>query len=81
MDASPPVPLVDLVPGRAARVVVVPPDEVGRLAAEGLHLGDMLELETRLPLGGPVVVRVGRARVALARRVAVRIGVEPGRPA
>ncbi len=81
MDASPPVPLVELAPGIAARVVGVPPDEVERLAAEGLHRGDMVEVETRLPLGGPVVVRIGRARVALARRVAARIVVQPGRAA
>jgi len=81
MDASPPVPLVDLGPGIAARVVTVPPDEAERLAAEGLHRGDVIEVETRLPLGGPVVVRIGRARVALARRVAARIVVRPGRAA
>ncbi len=78
MDASPPVPLVELDPGVVARVVVVPPAELDRLAAEGLHVGDVVEVEARLPLGGPVVVRLGRARVALARAVAARIGVDPG---
>jgi ferrous iron transport protein A len=77
MDASPPVSLADLDPGIAARVVAVPPDEVARLATEGLHRGDLLEVEARLPLGGPVIVRLGRARVALARRVAARIAVDP----
>jgi ferrous iron transport protein A len=78
MDASPPVPLADLDPGVVARIVAVPPAEADRLAAEGLHRGDLLEVEARLPLGGPVVVRLGRARVALARQVAARIAVAPG---
>ena len=81
MDASPPVPLADLHVGVAARVVTVPAAEAERLAAEGLHRGDSLEVETRLPLGGPVVIRLGRARLALARRVAAAILVQPDRSA
>ena len=76
MDASPPVRLVDLDPGVVVRVVAVPAPEADRLAAEGLHRGDLVEVEARLPLGGPVVVRLGRARVALARQVAAQIAVE-----
>jgi ferrous iron transport protein A len=79
MDASPPVPLSDLDPGVAARVVSVPAAQAERLAAEGLHTGDLIEVEARLPLGGPLVVRLGRARVALARQVAAGILVRtPG---
>ena len=81
MDASPPVPLVALAAGVSARVVSVPPGDADRLAAEGLHRGDILQVETRLPFGGPVVVRLGRARLALAQRVAAAILVQPGRPA
>lgn len=81
MDASPPVSLVGLPPGRAARVVTVDPADVERLAAEGLHPGDCVEVEACLPLGGPVVIRVGRARIALARSVAAAILVEPSRAA
>jgi len=77
MDASPPVSLADLDAGVVARVVDVPPAEVDRLAAEGLHRGDVVEVETRLPLGGPVIVRLGRARVALARGVAAQVVVAP----
>jgi Fe2+ transport system protein FeoA len=77
MDASPPVPLVDLDPGVVARVVAVPPAELDRLAAEGLHVGDVVQVEVRLPLGGPVVVLLGRARVAISRTVAGRISVDP----
>jgi Fe2+ transport system protein FeoA len=66
-------------PGISARVVSVPPGDADRLAAEGLHPGDSIEVEVRLPLGGPVVLRLGRARVAVARRVAAGILVRPGR--
>jgi Fe2+ transport system protein FeoA len=81
VDASPPlalIPLVALAVGVTARVVSVPAEDVERLAAEGLHRGDILRVETRLPMGGPVVVRLGRARVALAQRVAAVIVVQPG---
>lgn len=81
MQGSPPVSLVTLPPGRGARIVRVDPGDVERLAAEGLHPGDRVEVEVCLPLGGPVVVRVGRARIALARSVAAAILVEPGRAA
>lgn len=77
MDASPPIPLSDLAVGARSRVVAIPLEDADRLAAEGLHRGDALEVEAMLPLGGPVVVRLGRARIAVARRVAAGIMVEP----
>jgi len=81
MDASPSIPLAHLAVGAHTRVIAVPPEDADRLAAEGLHRGDALEVEAMLPLGGPVVVRLGRARVAIARRVAAGILVEAaGRP-
>jgi Fe2+ transport system protein FeoA len=64
--------------GATARVVAVPSGDADRLASEGLRPGDVLLVEARLPLGGPVVVRLGRARVALARRVAGAIVVQAG---
>jgi Fe2+ transport system protein FeoA len=79
MVASPPIPLAHLSAGARSRVVEVPPEDADRLAAEGLHRGDTLVVEVILPLGGPVVVRLGRARVAIARRVAAGILVEPDR--
>jgi Fe2+ transport system protein FeoA len=81
MDASPPVSLAALEPGRAARVVAVAVADAERLAAEGLNPGDRVEVEVRLPLGGPVVVRIGRARIAIARAVAAGILVEVERAA
>lgn len=78
MDASPPITLARLPVGARSRVVAVPAEDAERLAAEGLHRGAVLEVELVLPLGGPVVVRLGRARIAVARRVAGEILVEPG---
>ncbi len=78
MDASPPIPLSLLPAGARTRVVAIADDDVDRLAAEGLHRGDILEVDVALPLGGPVVVRLGRARVAIARRIAAGILVEAG---
>lgn len=81
MDASPPISLTELPVGARSRVVFVPRGDADRLAAEGLHRGDTVEVEATLPLGGPVVVILGRARVAIARRVAAGILVEAaGRP-
>ncbi len=80
--ASPPaspaaVPLTSLAIGRSARIVAIPADAAVALAAEGLTAGDLLEIETRQPFGGPVVVRAGHARLALAARIARGIVVEP----
>ena len=77
MDASPPVPLALLDPGAPARIVAIAAADAERLAAEGIHPGECVEVEARLPLGGPVVVRVGRARIAIARSVAAGVLVEP----
>jgi Fe2+ transport system protein FeoA len=77
VDASPPVSLALLATGRPGLVVAVGRADVDRLAAEGLHAGERIEVEARLPLGGPVVVRVGRARIAIARSVAAAILVAP----
>ncbi|HSW42907.1 MAG TPA: FeoA family protein [Patescibacteria group bacterium] len=76
MDEPRLIPLARLAAGACTRVVAIPPGDADRLAAEGLHRGDTVEVEAVLPLGGPVVVRLGRARVAIARRVAAGILVE-----
>ncbi len=47
------------------------------LAAEGIVPGVAVTPERRMPFGGPIVVRVGRARVALGRSVARRLVVVP----
>ncbi len=64
--------------GQTAVVVCLRPGDAdgrghalaGQLAAEGIVAGALLTPERRLPLGGPIVVAMGRARVALGRDVA-----------
>jgi Fe2+ transport system protein FeoA len=58
-------------------VLGVPDSAIDALEAEGLAPGEVLELETRQPFGGPVVVRIGHARLALALPIARLIMVEP----
>ena len=64
-------------PGVRVRVVGVWAGDATELAREGLLPGSLVTVATRIPMGGPVVVKVGRARLALAAAVAGRIVVEP----
>jgi Fe2+ transport system protein FeoA len=76
--------LVDAVPSRRLSVVAIGPDHESALAQEGLRVGVEISVERRLALGGPMIVRLGRTRLALARSVAATILVttpdvpEPG---
>jgi Fe2+ transport system protein FeoA len=76
--------LIDAVPGVALRIVRVedeagagPDGAVAAVAAEGLLPGVVVSLERRIAFGGPLIVHLGRARLALSREVARRIVVEP----
>ena len=40
------------------------------LEHEGIVAGPVLQVERRVGLGGPVIVKLGRARLAIARAVA-----------
>ncbi len=72
--ASPAVPL-DRLPARTpARVVTVP--AASQFADVGLVAGVEVAVERVLPLGGPVIVRLGTARVALGRAVARSVLVQ-----
>jgi oxygen-dependent protoporphyrinogen oxidase len=63
--------------GRVARVVSIEGDHDADLALEGLLPGTAIAITSRAPLGGPLVVGIGRSRVAVARSLAARISVEP----
>jgi len=68
---------LDAVPvGRNATVVSIEAGHDGDLAMEGLAPGMTVTIAARTPLGGPLVVGVGRARIAVARSVAAQIAVE-----
>jgi Fe2+ transport system protein FeoA len=60
--------------------VTIDPEHGRDLSLEGLHLGTEVAVASRAPLGGPLVVGIGRARIAVARRVAAGIAVELAEP-
>lgn len=57
------------------RINLETPDALRHLAALGLLLNTEIEIEHQAPLGGPVMVRVGRAHYALGRNLAQRIWI------
>ena len=69
-----PVPLSRVPEGSRCRIVGVASAYRSELAREGLLPGTEIAVTTRTPLGGPVVVDLGRARIALSAAVAA--GVE-----
>ena len=64
--------------GASATVALVGAEHAFQLAREGIAPGCRLAVEASAPFGGPLIVRVGRARVAVARRVARSIELETG---
>lgn len=71
--------LTDCRPGERVRVLAV---HLGRGALLNLHnlglvVGDQVEVLQRTPFGGPVLVRVRDAEVAIGRGLASRIDVVP----
>jgi Fe2+ transport system protein FeoA len=72
-DPPGPTRLVDAAPGQQQHVVAVGPDHETTLSHEGLGAGSEISVERRLALGGPLIVRLGRTRLALARTVAREI--------
>jgi Fe2+ transport system protein FeoA len=69
--------LVDASPSRRLCVVAVEAEHELALAQEGLRVGVELTVERRLAIGGPMIVSLGRTRLALARSVAATIRVAP----
>ena len=52
-------------------------DVRSRLAALGVRPGAILQVVVRGPLGGPVLVELDGARLAIGRRMARQVFVEP----
>ncbi|MGY4706505.1 FeoA family protein [Candidatus Bipolaricaulota sp. J31] len=73
------VDLETLPPGRKARVTRIEGGRglAGRLARLGIVPGAEVEVISRAPVGGPVLIEVDGARVALGRGVARKVVVEP----
>ncbi len=78
--------LAELPIGVAARVVVVDQRRRAGLASHGIRPGVVVEVEVDAPFGGPRIIRLGFARLALARdiaraiRVRREIGADPAEP-
>ena len=62
--------------GRSVRVTGMPDGIRMVLEQEGVVIGAILGIERRVGLGGPIIVRLGRARLAIARAVAATVLVE-----
>ncbi len=60
-----------------ARIGLETPSALRHLATLGLLPDVEIEIENKAPLGGPLMVRVGRAHYALGRDLAARIWVRP----
>ena len=57
-------------------MVAIDGASASQLAAHGVHLGTLVSVENDAPFGGPRIVRLGQARLALARRIARTIHVQ-----
>ncbi len=80
--ADGPIPLHRAPAGVPLVVRLVERAHAATLAAEGVVAGVAISVESAVPLRGAVVVRLGRARLALGRAVAATVIVEPaGLPA
>jgi len=77
-DEHPATTLDRLEAGSGGRVVAVGPDHAGELLREGILPGTYLGVRGIAPIGGPVIVELGQATVAVARPIAatVRIAIE-----
>lgn len=63
-------------PGAQGQVVRIDPALQAELMQHGLIEGTVVRLESRAPFGGPVVLSIGRARLAIGRTLARAIRVE-----
>ncbi len=74
------LPLSRVAVGERRRIATVDGAARAELEREGLLAGSIVTVAGRTPLGGPVIVEVGRTRVAVAAQVASAISTEPVEP-
>jgi len=79
--AHPVLTLAELPVGSTALVTAVGAEHGPALAREGLGPGATVTVDAHAPFGGPLLVGVGRARLAVARSVAATVEVAPSAPA
>ncbi len=75
--ASGPPTLANLRVGGTLCVSAVEPAYADELLREGLLPGSVVRVASRTPLGGPVIVVMGRSRIALSADVAAAVRGEP----
>ena len=68
--------LLNVPPGKCARLVSVGDRLRVKLRQHGLHIGDQVRLVRSAPLEGPLVIEVNGREIALGRAVARKILVE-----
>jgi Fe2+ transport system protein FeoA len=73
--SRPTIPLVRATAGQSWLVAATDPSIAAELAREGVLPGTSLTIVTRAPVGGPLVVAIGRARLAISADVAARVEV------
>jgi Fe2+ transport system protein FeoA len=64
-------------PGARLRVTSVGVAHADELVREGILPGAVVQVASRTPLGGPVIVCLGRVRLALSADVAADVVGEP----
>ncbi len=62
---------------RPLRVVAIDSACRAFLSPEGIDVGVEVSVERRLALGGPLIVQLGRTRLAIARSLAAGVLVDP----
>lgn len=67
------VPLSRVLAGERRVIVSLSGSSRDELEREGLLPGSVVVVRTRTPLGGPIVVELGRTRLALSMDVARRV--------
>jgi hypothetical protein len=77
MSTPLPCSLLELPLRLPARVVAIEPSAAEDCGREGLCHGSTVEIVARAPLGGALVVRLGRARIAVPQPIATRVVVQP----
>ena len=68
-----PVPLSRVLAGERRVIVSLSGSSRDELEQEGLLPGSVVVVRTRTPLGGPIIVELGRTRLALSTDVAQRV--------
>ena len=68
--------LLNVPPGKCARLASVGDRLRVKLRQYGLHVGDHVRVVRSAPIGGPLVIEVNGREIALGRAVAEKILVE-----